>query len=82
MSSGTLYIRDSRTNAQYQIPVERNAVRATDLKRIKASSIATDPADQVANGLRVHDPGLQNTTVMENDIIFSYAFPEFFQSRR
>ncbi|GES62110.1 citrate synthase [Aspergillus terreus] len=71
MSSGTLYIRDSRTNTQYQIPVKRNAVRATDLKRIKASPIGTDPADQVANGLRVHDPGLQNTTVMENDIIFS-----------
>ncbi|GFG09619.1 citrate synthase [Aspergillus udagawae] len=71
MSSGTLYIRDSRTNAEYEIPIRRNAVSATDFKRIKAPSAGADRADQVRGGLRVHDPGLQNTTVVETGISFS-----------
>jgi hypothetical protein len=71
MSSGTLYIRDSRTNAEYEIPIRRNAVSAVNFKRIKAPAAATDRADQVTGGLRVHDPGLQNTTVVETGISFS-----------
>ncbi|RAL04653.1 putative citrate synthase [Aspergillus ibericus CBS 121593] len=71
MSSGTLYVKDSRTNAQYEIPIRRNAVSALDFKKIKASGVGTDRADQVAGGLRVHDPGLQNTTVVETAISFS-----------
>lgn len=72
MSSGTLYVRDSRTNVQYEIPIRRNAVAALDFKKIKAPGIGTDRADQVSGGLRVHDPGLQNTTVVETAISFSY----------
>ncbi|OJJ32489.1 hypothetical protein ASPWEDRAFT_118271 [Aspergillus wentii DTO 134E9] len=71
MSTGTLFVKDSRTNAHYEIPIQRNAILATDLKKIKASSIGTDRADHVASGLRVHDPGLQNTTVVETGISFS-----------
>ncbi|OOF91575.1 hypothetical protein ASPCADRAFT_57017 [Aspergillus carbonarius ITEM 5010] len=71
MSSGTLYVRDSRTNVQYEIPIRRNAVAALDFKKIKAPGIGTDRADQVSGGLRVHDPGLQNTTVVETAISFS-----------
>ncbi|RHZ63777.1 uncharacterized protein CDV56_107771 [Aspergillus thermomutatus] len=71
MSSGTLYIRDSRTNAEYEIPVRRNAVSAMDFKKIKAPAAGADRADQVAGGLRVHDPGLQNTAVVETGISFS-----------
>ncbi|KAH1792887.1 hypothetical protein KXV56_001783 [Aspergillus fumigatus] len=63
MSFGTLHIRDSRTNAEYEIPIRRNAVVAMDFKRIKAPAAGADRADQVDSGLRVHDPGLQNTTV-------------------
>ena len=73
MSSGTLLVKDSRTNAQYEIPIKRNAVLARDFKKIKALSDNTDIADQVAGGLRVHDPGLQNTTVLESAISFSCA---------
>jgi citrate synthase len=71
MSTGTLFVQDSRTNLHYEIPICRNAVRATDLQRIRAFSAGTDQADQVAHGLRVHDPGLQNTAVIESAISFS-----------
>ncbi|GKZ42587.1 hypothetical protein AbraIFM66951_002278 [Aspergillus brasiliensis] len=42
-----------------------------DLKKIKAPETGTDRADQVAGGLRVHDPGLRNTTIVETAISFS-----------
>lgn len=60
--AGTLNITDSRTNAQHRIPIRHNAILASDLKK--------------TTGLRVHDPGLQNTTVVETGITVSYAlFP-------
>ncbi|KAL4980981.1 citrate synthase-like protein [Aspergillus desertorum] len=71
MSSGTLYIRDSRTDAEYEIPIRRNAISAVDFKRIKAPEIGVNRADQIPGGLRVHDPGLVNTTVVESAISFS-----------
>ncbi|OJJ46042.1 hypothetical protein ASPZODRAFT_16637 [Penicilliopsis zonata CBS 506.65] len=71
MSSGTLFVKDSRTLLQYEIPIRKNAILATDFKVIKAPSAGTDRADSVAGGLRIHDPGLQNTTVLESAISFS-----------
>ncbi|KAJ5371608.1 hypothetical protein N7517_003614 [Penicillium concentricum] len=71
MSTGTLFIRDSRTNVDYEVPITRNAIRATDLQRIQAPSLNSDRADQVAHGLRVYDPGLQNTAVTQSAIGFS-----------
>ncbi|KAF5857911.1 hypothetical protein ETB97_005148 [Aspergillus alliaceus] len=71
MSSGTLHIVDSRTKRKYEVQIERNAVSAIDFKKIKAPGAGTDRADHVAGGLRVHDPGLQNTTVVESAISFS-----------
>lgn len=71
MSTGALFIRDSRTNVNYEIPIHRNAIRATDIQRIQAPSFGSDRADQVAHGLRVYDPGLQNTAVTESAISFS-----------
>jgi citrate synthase len=71
MSSGTLFIRDSRTDANYEIPIYRNAIRASDLQRVQADPIGSDRADQVAHGLRVYDPGLQNTAVTDSAISFS-----------
>ena len=55
---GPLEVTDSRTRAKYQLPIYNNAIRATDLKKA---------------GLRVHDPGLQNTTVVETGISVSYV---------
>ena len=74
MSSGILYVKDSRTDVQYEIPIRRNAVSAVDFKKIKGPGTGADRADQVAGGLRVHDPGLRNTTVVETAISFSYEF--------
>lgn len=71
MSSGVLHIVDSRTKQKYEIPIRRNVISAIDLKSIKAPAAGTDRADHVADGLRVHDPGLQNTTVIESAISYS-----------
>ncbi|KAL4900773.1 hypothetical protein BDW74DRAFT_182362 [Aspergillus multicolor] len=71
MSSGTLYIRDSRTDGRYEIPIRKNSISAVDFKRIKALGVGTNRADQISGGLRLHDPGLQNTTVLESAISFS-----------
>ncbi|OGM47738.1 citrate synthase [Aspergillus bombycis] len=71
MSSGILHIIDSRTKQRYEIPIRRNVISAIDLKSIEAPAAGTDRADHVAGGLRVHDPGLQNTTVIESAISYS-----------
>ncbi|CAG8250357.1 unnamed protein product [Penicillium nalgiovense] len=71
MSTGTLFIRDSRTNVNYEIPINQNAVRATDLQGIRGPSLNSNRADQVAHGLHVYDPGLQNTAVTQSTISFS-----------
>jgi citrate synthase len=71
MSEGTLFIEDSRSGKKYEVPIRRNAVLATDFKKIKASAQGANRADKVANGLRVHDPGLENTTVVETSMTFA-----------
>jgi citrate synthase len=71
MSTGTLFVQDSRTGVKYEVPIRRNAVRALDLQVIQAPTAGSDRADQVSLGLRVHDPGLQNTAVVESAISFS-----------
>ncbi len=81
MSTGTLFVLDSRTGFKYDIPVRRNAVRALDLQRIRAPDVAAHPADQISRGLRVFDPGLQNTSVLESAISFSLAPPLLRESR-
>lgn len=71
MSEGTLSVKDSRSGKEYEIPIQRNAVRATDFKKIKAPANETDRADKVADGLRLYDPGLQNTAVLDTSMTFA-----------
>jgi citrate synthase len=71
MSTGTLFVQDSRTGAKYEISIRRNSIRAVDIQRIRAPANEADRADQVSRGLRVYDPGLQNTAVVESAISFS-----------
>jgi citrate synthase len=71
MSEGTLFVKDSRSGKEYEIPIRRNTVLATDLKKIKASADGTSRADKVADGIRLYDPGLQNTTVVETSMTFA-----------
>ena len=71
MSNGILFIEDSRSGEKYEIPIRRNAVLANDLKKIKVSAVGANRADKVAGGLRVYDPGLENTTVVETSMTFA-----------
>lgn len=71
MSIGTLFVQDSRTGVKYEIPIRRNAIQAIDLRHIRAPATEADRADQVSRGLRIYDPGLQNTAVVESAISFS-----------
>src|SRR5580693_8798996 len=58
----TLIVTDNRTGKQYELPIERGAIRAMDLRQIKAS-----PDDF---GLMTYDPALQNTAACRSQITF------------
>ncbi|MEO7191612.1 MAG: citrate synthase [Vicinamibacterales bacterium] len=58
----TLTITDNRTGKQYEIPIEEGAIRATDLRKVRAS------ADDF--GLMTYDPAYQNTASCRSRITF------------
>jgi len=60
--NSSLSIRDNRTGREYTVPVERGAIRATDLRQIKTS-------DQDL-GLVSYDPAFQNTAACQSAITF------------
>ncbi|OKL55969.1 hypothetical protein UA08_08749 [Talaromyces atroroseus] len=68
MSEGTLFVKDSRTSKEYEIPITRNSVKAADFKKIVGPAEGTNPADHVAKGLRLFDPGVQHTATHESKI--------------
>ncbi|KAL8832153.1 MAG: hypothetical protein Q9191_000426 [Dirinaria sp. TL-2023a] len=70
MSEGVLYVTDSRTSLEYQIPIHRNTINAVEFQSIKGPVTDSDLADQVGNGLRLFDPGFKNTAVSESRITF------------
>lgn len=63
-----LEITDSRTGKCYFIPIDHNAVSAIHFQQIKAPEDVQNPANQNQNGLRVFDPGFQNTAVSKSNI--------------
>ncbi|KAF2088726.1 citrate synthase [Saccharata proteae CBS 121410] len=67
-SSGSLTVTDNRTKRSYEIPIQHNAIKATDFRRITAAGRGADPVDQVESGLRVIDKGYLNTACMESSI--------------
>lgn len=69
-SEGVLMVEDSRTGRFYKIPITHNAVRAIDFKAISTSALRSNPVDQVDRGLRIVDPGFQNTAVMESQVTY------------
>ena len=73
MSEGILNIKDSRTSREYEIPVRHNTILATDLKKIKSSNPGASEVSKVGDGLRVFDPGLKNTCVIETDMSYAYV---------
>ena len=58
----TLTITDNRTGKQYDIPIAHGAIRATDLKQIKAGS------DD--GGLYTYDPAFMNTAACRSRITY------------
>jgi citrate synthase len=58
----TLTITDNRTGKQYEIPIAEGAIRATDLRQIKAG-----PDD---TGLMTYDPAFMNTAACRSRITF------------
>jgi citrate synthase len=58
----TLTITDNRTGKTYELPITDGAVRATDLKQIKAG-----PED---GGLMTYDPAFMNTAACRSAITF------------
>jgi citrate synthase len=58
----TLTITDNRTGKQYEVPIAEGAIRATDLRQIKAS-----PDDF---GLITYDPAFMNTAACRSNITY------------
>ena len=71
-SKDVLHVTDGRTGTSYDILITHNSVRALDFKTIKVpnSGDIADRADNVEGGLRLLDPGFQNTAVKESKITY------------
>ena len=68
--SGFLNITDSRTGNHYDIPIRHNAVEANQFKQIRARADSKAKTDKVEGGLRLLDPGYQNTAVAASEVTF------------
>lgn len=69
----SLTITDNRTGQSYTLPIEHNAVRSMDFKNIKLpedQAAELFAGDQHENGLRLLDPGFQNTACMTSQVCF------------
>ncbi len=62
MNSSTLSITDNRTGKQYEVPIENETIKATDLRKIK---MADDDF-----GLMTYDPAFMNTASCKSRITF------------
>ena len=71
-SSGVLEIIDHRTEQRYEITIAHNAIEAKDLQAISLSKGKT-VFERMAHGLRVLDPGFQNTAVTKSSITLVYV---------
>jgi citrate synthase len=63
----SLSVTDSRTGKTYIIPIECNAIKANAFREIQGNRVGS-LADYVDGGLKVLDPGYQNTAVVESSI--------------
>ena len=58
----TLSITDNRTGRQYEVPVQDDTIRATDLRQIKVTP------DEF--GLMTYDPAYMNTAACRSSITY------------
>ena len=68
----SLRIVDNRTGKEYTVPIVHNAIPAMAFREMKAPSDPDAPCDQTEYGIRVYDPGFQNTAVSESSIAYKY----------
>ena len=70
--NNVLYITDKRTGFDYTIPITRNSVSALHFKAIKApeDKDLVNSGGNMGGGMRILDPGFQNTAVKESNITF------------
>lgn len=61
-SSQTLTVLDNRTGKTYEIPIENNSINANFFSKVKLSN--------EMEGLRLFDPGYQNTAVCKSQICY------------
>lgn len=69
----SLRVIDNRTGLEYIIPIEHNAVSATAFREMKCPRSKVSPCDQDEYGLRLFDPGYQNTCVSVSKITYKWA---------
>ncbi len=62
MSRNTLTVVDNRTGKTYELPIQDGAIRATDLRQIKA--------DEGDFGLMTYDPAFMNTAACRSAITY------------
>ena len=63
-----LHIVDSRTNKEYDIPIDNNFIRAADLSQVVA--LNGDGDAQKSQPLGVFDHGYEHTACMESAITY------------
>lgn len=66
----SLSVVDNRTGRSYDIPITQNSIHATDFHHIKSPRNAENPVEQNSAGIRIYDPGFQNTACMESKITY------------
>jgi citrate synthase len=71
IKENSLRVVDNRTGKEYTIIINRNAVSAMSFKQMTAPATSTAPCDQTEYGIRVYDPGFQNTAVSESTITYN-----------
>ena len=62
MAKDTLTITDNRTGKSYEVPIEDETIKATDLRQIKVSS------DEF--GMMTYDPAFMNTAACRSAITY------------
>ncbi|KAL2877904.1 hypothetical protein SGCOL_006854 [Colletotrichum sp. CLE4] len=67
-SSGTLTICDNRTQRRYEIPIDRNSIKALELQKIISVQAGANSVSY--SGLKILDPGYLNTACVESNITF------------
>jgi citrate synthase len=65
-----LHTIDSRTGQYHAIPIIKNAINASEFKKVKAPRDPDHPAYQNEQGIRVYDPGFGNTVVSESKVTY------------